>query len=222
MLKYLNQDRKRHQLKPVRMQEDLRVVARKHSLDMAQKDYFAHVNMSAQSHVDRLKLKGVTDVVSGENLAKIGGYRNPTQVAEEGLMNSPGHRANILNGSYNVVGIGVIQSGQKVYYFTQNFAHRDIVFKGKFPGYIRRNHFLKISGQVFTDAKLVLVVAMLKNDKKPLIQEVARVNNHKFFLDLKFATIGRFDIYVYVDNLGNGKFSLSNQFELEVKRGFFF
>lgn len=116
MLRLLNKDRKRHGLAPVRMQEDLRDVARKHSADMARQDYFDHVNLKAESPGDRLRGARVSDVVSGENLAKVGGYANPTQFAERGLMDSPGHRANILNASYNVVGIGVVKNQRKVYF----------------------------------------------------------------------------------------------------------
>jgi uncharacterized protein YkwD len=55
---------------------------------------------------------------AGENLALA-----PTiQIAHDGLMNSPGHRANILNARYRRVGLGVADGGMHGKMFVQNFA----------------------------------------------------------------------------------------------------
>ena len=53
----------------------------------------------------------------GENIAM--GQRTPEEVVKD-WMNSPGHKANILNGNYNQIGVGVVQSGG-YYYWTQLF-----------------------------------------------------------------------------------------------------
>ncbi|MCQ2385923.1 MAG: CAP domain-containing protein, partial [Clostridia bacterium] len=52
---------------------------------------------------------------AGENIAK--GYKTPAEVMQ-GRMNSPGHRANILNGSFRELGVGYVKNGN---YWTQEF-----------------------------------------------------------------------------------------------------
>lgn len=124
MLKLLNFDRKLNKLKPLTMQNDLRLVARAHSNQMAEQDFFAHVDPQKRDPGDRIRGAGITDATFGENLAKMRGYDNVTNEAEDALMKSPGHRANILHTSFNCVGIGVIEAKDKTFYFTQNFARR--------------------------------------------------------------------------------------------------
>lgn len=218
MLRLLNRDRRKHGLKPLRMQEDLRRVARKHSLDMAQKDYFDHVNLQAQSPSDRLKIARVTDTTSGENLAKIGGFAHPTQFAEEGLMNSPGHRANILNDSYNVVGIGVIQDSRKIYYFTQNFAKRALVFKRKIAQKIPIGKTLRISGEAFFAVKAVAYQVKFVKAEKALSEKVYKIQNKKFDFKVSFPELGNYEVLIFIDQKGDGNFTLSNTFELQVKK----
>ena len=68
--------------------------------------------------LNRMRDGGVRFGAAGENLALA-----PTvQVAHDGLMNSPGHRANILNPRYRRVGIGVADGGMHGKMFVQNFA----------------------------------------------------------------------------------------------------
>lgn len=222
MLRLLNKDRKRHDLPPVRMQEDLREVARKHSADMAHKDYFDHVNLKSQSPGDRLKGARISDAVSGENLAKVGGYRNPTQFAETGLMNSPGHRANILNPVYNTVGIGVVRNERKVYFFTQNFAKRFLIFSRKIPHSVRKKKGLRLKGEAFSRVHQVLC-----HIKKPGIDTVLYeyffpVQGSTFDIHIPFEKAGRYEIWLYADARGVGKYVLANHFELKVRRGWFF
>ena len=58
---------------------------------------------------------GISYRTAGENIAK--GYQSPEAVVR-GWMNSPGHRANILNSSYTHIGVGYVASGN---YWTQMF-----------------------------------------------------------------------------------------------------
>lgn len=222
MLRLLNKDRKHHGLPPVRMQEDLRDVARKHSADMAEKDYFDHVNLQSESPGDRLRGARVSDVVSGENLAKVGGYANPTQFAERGLMNSPGHRANILNSSYNVVGIGVVRSRRKVYFFTQNFAKRALVFDRKIPSSVRLKHGLRLKGSAFGQVHAILCHVKRPKVDAILKEKVFRVSKGKFSLHIPFDKAGSYEVWLYVDTRGKGSFALANHFFLKVKRHWLF
>jgi hypothetical protein len=63
-------------------------------------------------------------IVIGENIA-MNTYDNPVESAQEALMDSPGHRANILSVEYNNVGVGIASDGE-TYYFTQLFADLSI------------------------------------------------------------------------------------------------
>ncbi|MFC1749370.1 CAP domain-containing protein [Pseudomonadota bacterium] len=218
MLKLLNKDRKRHSLKPVRMQEDLREVARAHSEDMAKKDYFDHVNLSAQSPADRLKMSGVTDVISGENLAKIGGHPNPTQFAETGLMNSPGHRANILNKTYNTVGIGVIESRDKIYYFTQNFAKRDIILKVFSRNYVSLKRGLTLKGSAFSNVREILYQVRRPMAEKVISEGKVKMNDRDFRFNIGFDSPGKYEIFLFVEHKEKNAYILSNSFHITVRR----
>jgi len=221
MLRFLNKDRKKNRLLPLRMQDDLRDVARKHSKDMARKDYFEHVNMKGQSPADRLNIARVTEVTSGENLAKIGGFGNPTQFAEEGLMNSPGHRANILNPAYNVVGIGIIQDLRKIYYFTQNFAKRDIIFRRRPTEAVKLSKSLRLHGEINRDVTSVICQIHYPGQEKPVSQKIVKIKKAYFDEQIFFPEIGLFDIWLFCEHHHDGRFSLSNKFGVRVKKGFF-
>jgi uncharacterized protein YkwD len=100
---------------------DLRLseVARAHSRDMAERDFFDHTNPDGEQPWDRMERHGVRGFRSaGENIAA--GYPSPAAV-EEGWMNSPGHRANILNDGYTHIGVGLFDDGGRLVW-TQVFA----------------------------------------------------------------------------------------------------
>lgn len=220
MLRLLNKDRKRHGLAPVRMQEDLRTVARKHSGDMAQRDFFDHVNLERQSPSDRLRLSRVTDVQSGENLAKIGGYKNPTQQAEIGLMNSPGHRANILNESYNAVGIGVVQSQTEIYYFTQNFAKRLLIFNSRIPHKVRLRKGLNLKGTTLGPVRSIIYQVLQPGREQPLYEGTVTAYKSRFLLPISFGEAGVYEVRIYARKGTAGAYHLCNRFEVKVRKGF--
>lgn len=117
MLQLVNEERRKEGLSPLTMDHELTPVARKHSADMFAKGYFAHVNKEGKSPSDRIRADGVHFLTAGENLA----YAKSLSIAHKGLMNSPGHRANILNPSYGRVGIGILDGGYHGLMITQNF-----------------------------------------------------------------------------------------------------
>ncbi len=92
-------------------------VALSHSREMAENDYFDHTDLSGGTVADRAHTARVNFKVAGENIAK--GAQN-TLYMHELLMNSEGHRKNIL-ADYNAVGNGVAFSRENVPYLTQNF-----------------------------------------------------------------------------------------------------
>lgn len=118
MLELVNRERARAGLGALRPDAQIREVARAYSVEMFRLGFFAHVDPSGASPFDRMRRGGVRFAAAGENLALA-----PTvDVAHDGLMNSPGHRANILNGRFGRIGIGVADGGLHGKMFTQNFA----------------------------------------------------------------------------------------------------
>ena len=118
MLDLVNRARADNGLPPLVLDESIRQVARANSVHMFQDGYFAHIDPNGISPFDRMRNGGVTFRTAGENLALA-----PTvDVAHDGLMNSPGHRANILNPNFHRIGIGVADGGMHGKMFTQNFA----------------------------------------------------------------------------------------------------
>jgi uncharacterized protein YkwD len=118
MLELVNRERTERGLKALQPDERLREVAREHSRDMFERGYFSHIDPDGRSPFERMRRGGARFQAAGENLALA-----PTvEVAHNGLMNSPGHRANILNPSFGRVGIGVLDGGLHGKMFTQNFA----------------------------------------------------------------------------------------------------
>lgn len=87
---------------------------------MAENDYFDHTNLDDESPFDRLKADDIKFNAAGENLAY--GQMNSIY-AHEGLMNSLGHRKNILRSSYNELGVGVAFNDERQPYWTENYTN---------------------------------------------------------------------------------------------------
>jgi uncharacterized protein YkwD len=107
MLGLVNKERIKHGLKPLKFDPDLVPVARAHSQDMFAKGYFAHDNLDGKDPFDRMRAAGIHFQSAGENLA----LAQTVEIAHVNLMNSPGHRANILNPSFGRLGIGILDGG---------------------------------------------------------------------------------------------------------------
>lgn len=93
-------------------------VARYKSQDMATKRYFSHTSPTYGSPFRMMEDFGIRFSSAGENIAM--GQRTPQEVMT-GWMNSPGHRANILNPSYTQIGVGLAKSSNGSNYWTQMF-----------------------------------------------------------------------------------------------------
>jgi uncharacterized protein YkwD len=117
MLDMVNAERKAQGLRPLQADPALAEVARAHSRDMFARSYFSHTNPEGQEAFDRMRQAKVPYLVAGENLA----LAQTLPSAHQGLMNSPGHRANILLPRYGRVGIGVLDGGRYGLMVTQNF-----------------------------------------------------------------------------------------------------
>lgn len=113
----VNKERKKVGLNPLVVDSKLRDVARDHSRDMFAKGYFAHQNLEGLSPFDRMDLAGIIYGFAGENLA----LAPSVDLAHAGLMNSPGHKANILDPNFKKIGIGCMDGGRYGKMFSQEF-----------------------------------------------------------------------------------------------------
>jgi uncharacterized protein YkwD len=117
MLDLVNKERQANGLNPLAPDPELTEVARAHSADMFARGYFAHDTPEGLSPFDRMHAANVRFTTAGENLALA-----PTlMLAHTGLMNSPGHRANILRREFGRVGIGVMDGGMRGLMISQEF-----------------------------------------------------------------------------------------------------
>ncbi len=117
MLDLVNKERQAAGLSLLQPDPELTEVARKHSADMFARGYFAHDTPEGRSPFDRMHDANVRFLTAGENLALA-----PTiPIAHTGLMNSPGHRANILRREFGRVGIGVMDGGMRGLMVSQEF-----------------------------------------------------------------------------------------------------
>lgn len=115
VVRLINEIRAQYGLGQLTVNTELSRVARIKSQDMHDKGYFSHTSPTYGSPFDMMKQFGIRYRTAGENIAM--GYRSPQSVVN-GWMNSPGHRANILNGSFKQIGMGYVESGN---YWTQMF-----------------------------------------------------------------------------------------------------
>jgi uncharacterized protein YkwD len=99
----VNRERERNGCGRVRTDERLRTAARRHSQDMADRNYFDHTSPDGRTPWDRARRAGYEQAI-GENIAK--GQRTPESVMSA-WMNSAGHRRNILNCDARAIGVGL-------------------------------------------------------------------------------------------------------------------
>jgi len=107
MLTLINKERAKEGLALLKADPEQTVVGRAHSKDMFTRGYFAHVNPDGKNPFDRMKEANVKFHSAGENLA----LAQTLEIAHKNLMNSPGHRANIMNPAFGRVGIGILDGG---------------------------------------------------------------------------------------------------------------
>ncbi|MFF2774049.1 CAP domain-containing protein [Streptomyces sp. NPDC058052] len=119
VLSLVNAERAKAGCGPLTANATLARAAQGHSDDMAARDFFDHTNPDGDGPGERVTAAGYPWSTYGENIAM--GQSTPEQVME-GWMNSPGHRANILNCDFKELGVGVQNDGGP--YWTQVFGAR--------------------------------------------------------------------------------------------------
>lgn len=128
-----NEARKQQGLAPLSPSVTLHSAATHHSEDMQKFKFFAHTNPQDPTNTlsRRLKVAGSTSLASAENIFQCEGYK-PEELAKmavQSWLTSPGHRRNLLDPSYNRIGVGIV-GGKDGYYFTQDFAQDSIEIVG--------------------------------------------------------------------------------------------
>lgn len=117
MFEMVNKERTSRGFEAIIFDNKIRDVAREHSKDMFTRGYFSHYTPEKYSPFDRMGEADITYSFAGENLA----LAPSVDLAMQGLMNSPGHKANILSPNFKKIGIGVMDGGIYGEMFTQNF-----------------------------------------------------------------------------------------------------
>lgn len=127
----VNEERVERGLEPVAFDEDLRAIARRHSQDMIQRDFFDHRDPDGDRPIDRYEEYGYEcDVgrksIASENLGTVSWDRTSLTAEDVAArvvtswLESEDHRANLLNGSWSREGIGMWANRTTVV-ITQNF-----------------------------------------------------------------------------------------------------
>ena len=122
VLDLTNSVRARHGVATLSWSPVAAVSSRKHSIDMANNNYFEHISLSGTNPVDRMKAEGIHYSTYGENI--IAGYGTAI-ISNHGWFNSDGHRKNLLSTNFTHLGVGFTYEANSIYknYITQNF-HR--------------------------------------------------------------------------------------------------
>jgi len=119
ILELMNAKRTEAGLQPLTTDNTLVQVARYKSNNMIQNNFFDHTNPDGTKWTNWLQTIGYKYTSTGENIAY--NTSDPVELFNQ-WWNSPGHRANMMNASYNKVGMGVIYGNNK-YMGTQTFSN---------------------------------------------------------------------------------------------------
>ena len=113
----INNERQKNGLSALKIDNEVQRVAKIKAQDMVNNNYFSHQSPTYGSPFDMLKSFKISYKSAGENIA--GNSSNTGAV--NAWMNSPGHRANILNSSFNYTGIGVVTGSKYGKIYVQMF-----------------------------------------------------------------------------------------------------
>lgn len=113
----INKQRTNNGLQALKIDNEVQKVARIKAQDMVDNNYFAHESPTYGSPFQMLKSFKISYKTAGENIAA----NSSNSGAVNAWMNSSGHKANILNSSYNYTGIGVVSSKKYGKMYVQMF-----------------------------------------------------------------------------------------------------
>jgi hypothetical protein len=141
MLDRINAVRAESNLAPLQRMPGLDAVARAHSAEMASRRQLEHVSPQSGTPQDRVLHAGIEASTIAENVA----LHQDSAHAMEALLQSPGHRANILNADVTHIGIGSLRTAQGVY-VTQVFAELD---QEQAPAIVQEDDSEEDEGDIF-------------------------------------------------------------------------
>jgi len=117
LLKLVNQERTSRKLAALNIELPLSKVAEVKSQDMANNEYFSHQSPTYGSPFEMMKQFGIVYQTAGENIA----CNQTVEAAHKALMESTGHRENILSTQFTHIGIGIVNGGPCGKMLTQQF-----------------------------------------------------------------------------------------------------
>lgn len=118
-----NQQRAQNGLASFQLDPTLVAIARQRAQDMAAKAYFSHTSPSGETAFSLMNAAGYDYSLAGENIARNNYADGQTvSVAMTGFMGSSAHRANILNGGFRRIGIGMALGNDGMRYFAVVFS----------------------------------------------------------------------------------------------------
>ena len=118
-----NQQRGANGLASLQLDGTLVAIARERAQDMATNNYFSHTTLTGGNVFGIMDAYGYVYALAGENIARNNYPQSQSvQVAMDGFMNSPGHRANILEPQFTRVGIGAAVAANGMIYYAVVFA----------------------------------------------------------------------------------------------------
>ena len=118
----INLERSQAGLPSLNWSDKLADVARLHSNNMAEQNFFSHRGLDGlmvDERAEKLNIGPWTAI--GENIAFMRGFEDPVAIAVEKWLNSPRHKENLLNPNWKESAVGLAVSGDGKYYFTQVF-----------------------------------------------------------------------------------------------------
>lgn len=125
LLALLNGARQRAGLAAVALNGQGSGVSQARSNDMARRNYFSHITPEGTDFIDALRAASVPFKLTGEIIARNNYSADKTvRTAYDSFMNSPAHRAIVMDGRYNTAGVGVAKDGRGQYYYTVIFTQR--------------------------------------------------------------------------------------------------
>jgi len=121
-LRLVNQERERAGLETLAWSEKIAEVARAHSSNMAEYNFFSHKGLDGTLVDDRARIlrMGKWQAI-GENIAFLKGFEDPVATVVEKWLRSAGHRGNMLDPRWTETAIGLAVTPDGKYYFTQVF-----------------------------------------------------------------------------------------------------
>jgi uncharacterized protein YkwD len=153
LFELLNRDRVTAGLQALVWDDRVAAVARAHSEEMQRTKIVAHISPTTGAASDRVRAAGIRTAVVLENVARAYGVGE----AHAGLMNSPGHRANMMSATATHIGIGVVLGdevgGRRELFLTQVFI--------RIPPLVDRAHATDLVAQRVSAARKVVVTQQL-------------------------------------------------------------